>query len=209
MNVRKNMRLAVTLGSFLVACTKPAPEPSKASGASDPGASAQSAPVGSAPVAPMYAPAPPPSAGADRVDELVWEVPTAWSTQPNPNTMRKATYKVKRSSSDAEDAECAVSQAGGALEDNIKRWQAQFEGSPAAKRTEKKIAGLTVTIVEIQGTFLGSGMGPGGEKKAGMSMLAAIVATEPAHFFKLVGPTNTVNLAKPEFDKLLSSVKKK
>lgn len=149
------------------------------------------------------------SSGAAAQEDIVWEAPKSWVSQPNPNTMRKATFKVPRGPSDGEDAECAVSQAGGNLEDNIKRWQAQFEGSPPAKRSERKVSGIAVTVVEIQGTFLGSGMGPSTGKKPGMTMLAAIVGTEPPHFFKLVGPTNSVNLAKPDFDKLLESIKRK
>lgn len=203
----------VAMSVILMACSKPAPEASK------PAATIQESSGGPAPhvsVAPMYAPPGTAVAGSSGVvtptgeAALAWDMPSTWSSQPNPNTMRKATYKIPRGPSDAEDAECAVSQAGGALDDNIKRWEQQFEGGPTAKRTERKIAGLTVTIVEIQGTFLGSGMGPAGTaKKAGTTMLAAIVATEPAHFFKLVGPTNTVSLAKPDFDKLLNSIKKK
>jgi hypothetical protein len=137
--------------------------------------------------------------------ELAWTAPKRWLSVANPNSMRIATLKIPKAGSDAEDAELSVSQAGGALEDNITRWEKQFEGAPKAKRSEKKVGDLSVTLVEIEGTY--SGMG--GAAKPGTMMLAAIVATSMPHFFKLTGSKATVQAARKEFDEFVASIKKK
>jgi hypothetical protein len=141
--------------------------------------------------------------------EVAWTTPGAWSTVPNPNSMRKATYKVPRTTGDTEDAELAVSQAGGDLDANITRWEGQFEGGPKAKKTDVTVDGLKVIVVEIEGAFLGAGMGgPAGGKKTGFKMLAAIAPGASAStFFKLVGPLKTVNAARVDFDGMVKSFK--
>ena len=94
----------------------------------------------------------------------------------------------------------AVSQAGGAVDATVERWIGQFgpDAKKSSKVTTKKIAGLEVTVVEVEGTF--------GEK-AGWALLGAIVATPGMpHFFKLTGPAKTVKAARPELDELLGSL---
>jgi hypothetical protein len=139
--------------------------------------------------------------------DLTWTVPKRWTVAANPSTFRIATYKVPHAPKDADDAEVSVSQAGGSLNDNIERWEKQFEGAPKAKRSEKTVAGLKITIVDIRGTYLG-GMG-GAPKKEGMVMLAAIIPTETPHFFKLTGTEATVKAAEPDFNELVASMKKR
>jgi hypothetical protein len=116
--------------------------------------------------------------------------------------MRLATYRV------GTDAEMAVSQAGGAIDANVERWIGQFgaDAKKNAKVTTKKVSGLDVTIVEVEGTF-GGGMGPGQGAKEGWALLGAIVATPGMpHFFKLTGPAKTVKAARPELDELVGSL---
>jgi hypothetical protein len=139
--------------------------------------------------------------------DLTWAVPKRWSVAENPSTFRIATYKVPHAPKETDDAEVSVSQAGGSLEDNIKRWEAQFDGAPKAARSEKTVGGLKIIIVDIRGAYLG-GMA-GGPKKEGMRMLAAIVPTEMSHFFKLTGTEATVKAAEPDFNELVASMKKK
>lgn len=143
--------------------------------------------------------------GASAESSLTWKVPAKWQTLPNPSTMRLATYRV------GTDAEMAVSQAGGAIDANVQRWIDQFgpDAKKNAKVTTKKVAGLDVTIVEVEGTF-GGGMGPGQGAKDNWALLGAIVATPGMpHFFKLTGPSKTVKAARPELDELVSSISQK
>ena len=103
-----------------------------------------------------------------------------------------------------------VTQVGGDLESNINRWKGQFQGGSEPTRTEKKVGELKVTIVEINGTFAGSGMpgAPAGSPKEGWALLAAVVEREghDAHFFKMTGPRGTVEAARPAFDELIGSL---
>ena len=140
-----------------------------------------------------------------------WVKPEAWKEVPHASSMRMATFKIPKAEGDPEDAEMSVTQVGGGIEANIKRWEGQFEGSPAAKTEKKEVAGWEVTIVSIEGTFKSGGpmMGGGGEPKENWALLAAIVNTEPAHFFKMTGPKKTVEAARGDFDSFVASFGKK
>jgi hypothetical protein len=143
-----------------------------------------------------------------------WMVPANWKEQA-PRQMRVATYAVPAAPGGAEPGECAVfffgKGQGGDAEANIQRWAGQFEGSPRPTRSTKAIAGMTVQIVEITGTYLAPS-GPmmqsqGG--KAGYSLLGAIVpAPDGLVFFKLTGPAKTVASARANFDALVASIMK-
>ena len=140
--------------------------------------------------------------------EISWSKPEAWKQVDNPSRMRKATYKIAKAEGDAEDAEMSVTQVGGSVDANIKRWEGQFDGTPQAKTTESEVNGLKVTVVEIEGKFKSGGgpmMGGSGEPKDGWAMLAAIVHTTPAHFFKMTGPQKTVKGSRADFDVLVGS----
>ena len=68
-----------------------------------------------------------------------------------------------------------------------------------------------MTIVEIHGTFTGSGMpsAPADGPKQSYALLGAIVETVTPTFFKLTGPEKTVNAAKVDFDKFIDSLRPK
>jgi len=129
--------------------------------------------------------------------EIGWEAPTKWQSLPNPNAMRKATYKI------GEDTELTVSSAAGGVEANVKRWAGQF-GEAAQPKTEKKtVNGLDVTIVEIKGPY----QGMGGPKKDSYMLLGAVVDSGSTQtFFKMTGPEKVVADARPDFEKLVSSL---
>ena len=158
--------------------------------------------------------APEPDAMPD--EALIWKKPDAWQEASHPSAMRKATYKVPRAKGDTDDAELSVSEAGGDLDSNVKRWSGQFKEAPEPKRTDVKAGkDLKVTLVELEGTYTGmASMAPDGappDPKAGYALLAAIVEVPGAdpYFFKLTGPKSTVAAARPDFDKLVASFAKK
>jgi hypothetical protein len=201
--MRFRMPLAITLTALVAACNK-TPEPELRS---EPKPSASSAaPSGAASMIPTE-----PTAKAGPSD-VTFEAPEGWSKADNPSPMRKATYRIPKAKGDPEDGELSVSQAGGSVEANLKRWTGQFEARTKTERTERQIGPLKVTVVELSGTFTGGGM-PGAapaSPKPGWSMLAAIVETTPGlTFFKLTGPAPTVTAAKGDFDKLVGSMKPK
>jgi hypothetical protein len=192
--------IALSLAVACAACSK-TPEPE---GSSAPPKAQTAQPAGTSAAAPQ-------PAGPSGPADVTWEAPTSWQKADNPSPMRKATYKIPKAAGDAEDAEMSVSQAGGSVDANIKRWAGQFEQPPApeVKKSERRAGDLKITVVEIHGTFLGGGM-PGmaaaGPKK-GWVMLAAIVETATPTFFKLTGPEKTVMAAKADFEKMVDGMR--
>ena len=86
----------------------------------------------------------------------------------------------------------------------------QFEGGVQTERLSKLVAGIPVTIVEIQGTYQGGMMpGMGSESaKPRWTMRAAIIETAVApYFFKLVGPNDSVAAARNAFDRMIDTVR--
>jgi hypothetical protein len=131
--------------------------------------------------------------------EVAWDAPSNWQTMPNTIAMRKATYKV------GEDTELTVTTASGGVEPNVKRWSGQF-GDATPKSEKRKVNGLDVTVVELEGPY----QGMGGPKKDGYMLLGAVVDTGQAlTFFKMTGPKKTVTDARPDFEKLVASLRPK
>lgn len=138
---------------------------------------------------------------------LEWTAPARWQKVPSTSAMRLATYKIPRAPGDAEDAELSVIQAGGSVAANVDRWSQQFadDGKRASHTETRKVAGLAVTIVEIEGTY-GGGMGQA-QPTEGWGLLGAIVETpDMPHFFKMTGPVKSVKAARGELDALVQSV---
>jgi hypothetical protein len=158
------------------------------------------------------APAAPTTSASAKASDVTWETPEGWLRVDNPNPMRKATYRLPRAQGETEDADLAISQAGGTVEANVKRWADQFEKRTQTRRTERKVGALDVTVVELSGTFTGGGM-PGmapAAPKPGWSMIAAVVETAPTlTFFKLTGPRASVEAGRAGFEKLLGSLRAK
>jgi hypothetical protein len=142
---------------------------------------------------------------------LRWTMPARWTVAP-PKPMRMATYTLPAAPG-GEAGECGVfffgKGQGGTVQENLTRWEKQFEGGPPPKRSEKAIHGFKVHLLEASGTYLASGgpmMQPQG-KKAGWSLHGAIVeAPEGLVFFKCIGPDATVKAAVKEFEDLLASL---
>jgi hypothetical protein len=145
-------------------------------------------------------------------DAVKWTRPARWKEGP-PKPMRTTTYLIPPAAGDSEEAECAVfMNIGGGIQANIDRWVGQFEKTdapPAQKRD--MINGLSVTTVEVSGTFKGGGqaMGQSSAPKSSYRLLGAIAqGPEGEVFFKLTGPAKTVAAAQGEFQGMLNSLKK-
>jgi len=141
-----------------------------------------------------------------------WTAPTRWEAKPA-SGMRAATYLIPAANGDNEGAECAVFEnLGGGVQDNISRWVGQFEKTdqPPVQRQET-INSLSVTTVDVSGTFKGGGpmMGSSSGTKTGYRLLGAIAeGPEGDVFFKLTGPAKTIAAAQDEFKAMLKSIKK-
>jgi hypothetical protein len=155
-----------------------------------------------------------PPAGGATAGGIVWTVPGSW-TQGQGSAMRVATYDVPGAKG-AEAGQCAVFYfgrgQGGGVEANVQRWAGQFEGKPTPKHERRTVAGVTVTLVDIAGTYLnpGGGMMQSQGKEPDYRLLGAIVeAPGGTVFFKLTGPTATVAAAETAFGSLVGSIAKK
>jgi hypothetical protein len=155
---------------------------------------------------------PPGAAGSQGSGSVKWTPPSRWEAKP-PSGMRAATYIIPPASGDSEGGECAVFEnLGGSVQANVDRWIGQFEKTDGAPNQKSEtISGLSVTTVDVSGTFKGGGpmMGQSSGPKSGYRLLGAIVeGPEGNIFFKLTGPAKTIAAAQDEFQAMLKSLKK-
>jgi hypothetical protein len=155
---------------------------------------------------------PPGAAASQGSGPVKWTPPSRWEAKPA-SGMRAATYIIPPASGDSEGGECAVFEnLGGSVQANVDRWIGQFEKTDGAPNQKSEtISGLTVTTVDVSGTFKGGGpmMGNTSAPKSGYRMLGAIVeGPEGNVFFKLTGPAKTIAAAQDEFQAMLKSLKK-
>ena len=138
-----------------------------------------------------------------------WTRPPSWSEGPA-RQMRLATYLPPASG--GKSAECAVfffgEGIGGAVDDNVDRWVAQFVGAPNPTRKRMTVQGLDVTRVEIEGVYLvpGADMRTQGQEKDWMVLGAIVVGPKGPVFFKMTGPAVAVRQAAADFDGMLSTL---
>jgi hypothetical protein len=146
--------------------------------------------------------------GKSIVGPLLLAIPDPWKNEPA-GGMRAAQWLIPgpKGAADASLVAFYFGQGGGgSVEDNLNRWYGQFqpEGKKALepKTEKKKVAGMPVTLTEVEGRYVAA-MQPGAAEKydePGWMMLAAIVETpEGAYFFKLTGPKATVAAARKGF----------
>ncbi len=127
-----------------------------------------------------------------------------------------AEFKIPATGDDSAAGRLTVMKAMGSVDANIDRWIGQFsqpDGSSTKDVTEidkKTIAGHTVHLVSIPGTFAEKTRGPLGPTadRDDYRMLAAIVEVESQgkFFIKLTGPKKTVDQAEPAFLKFVESL---
>ncbi|MBK9265356.1 MAG: hypothetical protein IPM54_36925 [Polyangiaceae bacterium] len=165
----------------------------------------------SAPAAPAVAP-------------LQWTVPSSWTTMDVPRSgPQKAGYRIPQVGNDKEEATLEVfffgTGAEGSPDKHFQSWFKQFDGDveKTAKREKFSAGALEVEMIEISGTYkipLGPPVGP--KKKAPMQMvkenfrlLGAVVKTPDRGnwFFKLAGPSDTVEAARGAWKTVLESAK--
>jgi hypothetical protein len=196
---------AIAGAGLLAACEdkKPEPMPITTTTAAPPSTSAPAAPASAAPSASA-------STSAAGPADVAYEAPKAWQSAPNPNPMRKATFKIPKVAGDPEDAELTVSSATGGVDANVKRWAGQF-GSATPKVDARTVNGLKVSIVEIKGTYSSGGMmgAPAAPKEKQMLLGAIVELGDGQTFFKLVGPEKTVTAARKDFDAFVGTFRAK
>ncbi len=128
--------------------------------------------------------------------------------------MRAAEYVVPRAAGDGDDGECTVITfgpgQGGSIDENIDRWVGQMEGHGPPSRTTRTTHGMKVTRVEVSGTYSGMRMpaAPQAPSHPGWRLVGEIVeAPSGSWFFKLTGPSATVQASAPDLDALIDSAR--
>ncbi len=145
-------------------------------------------------------------------------VPKGWQNQPA-GGMRAAQWTVPG----GKEGEATLivyyfGQGGaGGVEDNLQRWYGQFQpeggGKEVVPKTENKtVAGMKVTMTEVEGRYVAS-MTPGSAEKndePGWMLLGAILETASGpYYFKLTGPKETVTAARKDFRGAIESAQLK
>jgi hypothetical protein len=172
---------------------------------------------GQAPAEQALPPGHPPLQGGQPAGDVRWTAPKEWIAVPPSSTMRRAQYRLPAVSGDTEDGECVVyyfgAGQGGDAQSNMQRWVAQFsgKGSESPRTSQVKAGNLTVSRVEVGGTYTPSPMsmmgGPAPQPKAGYMLLGAIVPGPDSNwFFKCTGPEKTMKANRERFDALLGSI---
>ncbi|MFK7766081.1 MAG: hypothetical protein AB8B55_02480 [Mariniblastus sp.] len=160
------------------------------------------------------APAPIPVTLAD--GNVKFSATGTWKSVKPKIGMIAAEMQIPKVGEDENNGRLTVMAAGGSVEANITRWRGQFaqpDGSDTADKTKTEkmeIAGQTVHMVDISGTFMDSPGGPRGAKieRANYRMMAAIVETADYGklFIKLYGPKATIDKNADHFKAMIKSM---
>jgi hypothetical protein len=131
--------------------------------------------------------------------------PAGWErVQPKSNIV-ETEFAIPGAQAETPPGRMTVMGAGGSVQDNLDRWYGQFSqpdgGATKDKAATKKleVAGCTVTLVDVAGTYQDKPMGPfaGGKvvERPDYRMLAAIIEApgKGRQFLKFYGPAPTVS----------------
>lgn len=137
---------------------------------------------------------------------LTFTAPDGWASKTPSSSMRLAEYTLGKAAGDAEDASVTVyffgATQGGNVQANIDRWisqMAQPDGRAskdvAKTTTMTSAAGLTLTLVDVTGTYVAE-VAPGSAEKfnkAGFRQIAVYINTPGGPYFvKALGPAATI-----------------
>jgi hypothetical protein len=150
---------------------------------------------------------------------LTFSTPQGWRQSAGGSAMRVAEFTLPHADGDTEDAQLIVyyfGGQGGSVDANIQRWVGQMQqpdgkaSSAVAKKQTRTVNGLTVTLVDVGGTYVAE-MAPGAASrynKAHYRLRAGVVeTTNGPYFIKLTGPEKTVTRWERAYDQFVSSFK--
>ena len=129
---------------------------------------------------------------------LQFQAPGTWTKVQPRITFIEAEFSIPKVDGDPKNGRLTVMGAGGTIEANVERWEGQFGGAEATVEPIE-VAGLSVKMVDITGTYtdsVGGPMNPNAKKvlREDYRMIAAIIQAgdKGNYFVKFYGPGNTV-----------------
>ena len=133
--------------------------------------------------------------------------------------MRVAQFTLPRADGDDDDAELVVyyfGGSGGSVDANMQRWVGQMQqpdgtsSSAVAKRETRHVNGLTVTLLDVTGTYIAE-TAPGASShhhNANYRLRAGVVETSNGpYYIKLTGPQKTVARWDRAFNEFVASMR--
>lgn len=156
--------------------------------------------------------------GGFEVAGLLWQIPESWEQKPTSGDMRAGEFHVK-----GDNGETAVVAffhfpgTGGSATANLDRWKAQFRnpdtgGEPDYKtHAPRKVAGCTVHVISIVGTFKEGMPGQSTTDRPGYAMRGAVVEGGPkgSVFIKMTGPFDVVNSTRDQWYQMIDGMTRK
>lgn len=140
---------------------------------------------------------PPPPEGGD----LSWQAPTQWPAKAL-TSMRKGSHTVPGAGGDADLSIVVLPGAAGGVLDNVNRWRGQVQLKPLAasdlpaESQTVMAGGLSIVVVDLPS--------PDGKSR----ILGGITEVgSNTWFFKMTGPSSTVEAAKADFLAFLTTIK--
>jgi len=149
---------------------------------------------------------------------LSLEAPAGWQRVPPKSGIVETEFAIPSAGEGVPAGRMTVMGAGGGVQANVDRWYGQFTQPDGSATKDKastktlKLAGSTVTLVDVAGTYKDMPGGPfaGGKviERPDYRMLAAIVETPDAgsHFIKFYGPAATVAKEADGFRKMIEGM---
>lgn len=150
---------------------------------------------------------------------IAMKAPAAWDVVEPRFNIIEYEFAIPAAEGDEQPGRVTIMGAGGSVEDNIARWEQQFQANDGAgvkaDVDEMKVAGQNVHWVELEGTYLDRPAGPfaGGAavERANYQMLGAIIMTNGAgnYFIKAYGPARTMTANEDELKAMVESLQVK
>ncbi len=149
---------------------------------------------------------------------MIMQAPASWKVVEPKFSMIEAEFSIPKVEEDEaeSDGRLTIMAAGGSIDANIDRWMGQFsqpDGSSSSDEAtveETEIAGMTVHIVDVSGTFADRPRPAAPPTlRDDYRMLAAIIETggDGNYFIKFYGGKPTVDANMEMFHRFLLSLK--
>jgi hypothetical protein len=148
--------------------------------------------------------------------KLQLTAPDGWvKKQPKFTDIVQYEFSTPAAEGDKTDGRVTIGPLRGGVEANQQRWLAQFEQpdhsrtADRAKQQTKQIAGHTVQLLDVSGTYLAPRFAPGGGGHlADYRMLVAVIDAGQlgTYYVRFSGPEKTVARHAADFDKMIQSL---